>query len=335
MYRPSNLLVILLVLENTVAVLGQLVNGSFGLATTDPICIQCQDAVVEWYGGIPPYILSVSGYHNSYALANVGTTRTNRMKWHVNFPAGTRLWFQLSDGNRTNIYTNIVTVASSADASCVNVTNPLVTDPDTSSTLGSATTLRSAAAESASATDTPNQASSLNNTIAPIAGGIVGGFVVLLALLFCLWWFIRKNKRRMITPQPQDGLDLDEGGYVAEPFTVQATGGVSRIGHTPKMRTITVSNFTAPRLDYSSSGVSMPTAGDATPSSSMPLIHNESPTIGALDTPVAVRKERRIGSRDTHNVPVQEQDAGVSLSGGLQSDGHTTLPPAYDNSWRM
>ncbi|KEP54106.1 putative transmembrane protein [Rhizoctonia solani 123E] len=273
----------------------------------------------------PPYILSVSGYHNSYELTNVGTTQTNRMEWHVNFPAGTRLWFQLVDSNQTDIYTNIVTVAPSGDASCVNVTNPLVTDPATSTILGSATSSRSAAAEN-TATDTPNQTSDSRSPVVPIAGGIAGVVVALLILLLCLLWFKRGSKRSLAALHAQDGLDLSEGAYVAEPFMIQAASSAGRVGHTSKMRS-TASNLTAPHLDYSSSGVSVPITINAAPNSSMKSIQSDSPITRVSWGPAAEGRER-------YNGAVQEQDAGVSLSEGLQPNGHATLPPAYDSSWR-
>ncbi|CAE6365186.1 unnamed protein product [Rhizoctonia solani] len=256
------------------------------------------------------------------------------MKWHVNFPAGTRLWFQLLDGNQTDIYTNIVTVASSGDARCVNVTNPLVTDSATSTILGSETSSRSATAESATATSTLNQVSGSRSTVAPIAGGIAGGVVALLFLLLCLLWFKRRSMRNTTSPHAQNRLDLNEGGYVAEPFTIQSTGGAAgRVEHTPKMRS-TASNLTAPHLDFSSSGISTPITSDAALSNSMQSIQSETPIIGLSRGLPAARKESRTGGRERYNGPVQEQDAGVSLSGGLQPDGHGTLPPAYDSSWR-
>ncbi|KAJ1311277.1 hypothetical protein OPQ81_009775 [Rhizoctonia solani] len=353
MYKLHILLVILPLLQSPSSVLGQLVKGSFGLATTDPICIQCQDATVQWYGGIPPYVLSVSGYHNSYDLASVGTTQTNQMKWHVNFPTGTRLWFQLLDGNGTDIYTSkctsysstypavpdgrtldIVTVASSVDASCVNVTNPLVTDPSTSTTLGSATSSRSATAESATATSAPNRMTSSHNTVAPIAGGIAGGVIALILLIFCFLWLKRRNKRNMGNPHAQKELDLNEDAYVAEPFTIHASSGASRPEGASKMGSATVFNPTAQHLDYSSSGTSVPITINAGPSSSTQLIQNEPHTMETSQSPIAMRKDGPTRDRTGYDGPVQEQDAGVSLSGYLQPEVSTTLPPAYDNSWR-
>ncbi|KAG8683411.1 hypothetical protein FRC11_013605, partial [Ceratobasidium sp. 423] len=114
-----------------------------------------------------------------------------------------------------------MTVGSSADASCVNVTNPLVTDPSPSATLGSETSSRSGAAESVTATSDSNQLSNSHGVTAAIAGGIAGGIIALLALLFCLLWLKRRYMRDVTTPHTQKGSDLNEGGYVAEPFTIQ------------------------------------------------------------------------------------------------------------------
>ncbi|CAE6408630.1 unnamed protein product [Rhizoctonia solani] len=223
---------------------------------------------------------------------------------------------------------NIVTVAPSGDASCVNVTNPLVTDPATSTVLVSATSSRSAAAGGTTATDTPNQTPNSRSPVAPIAGGIAGVVVALLILLLCLLWFKRRNKRNLEALHAQNGLSRSEGGYVAEPFMIQAASGAGRVGHTLKMRS-TASNLTAPHVDYSSSGISVPiiSASDAAPSSSMQSIQSNFHIAGVSRGPVAEGRERNNGL-------VQEQDAGVSLSEGLQPNGNATLPPAYDSSWR-
>ncbi|KAG8749202.1 hypothetical protein FRC12_013531 [Ceratobasidium sp. 428] len=171
-----------------------------------------------------PYVLSVSGNKNSYKLTNVGVTSTNQMKWHVNFPTGTQLWFQLIDGSSTDIYTNIVTVAASSDASCVNVTNPLITDSSTTSSSLPSTAytsvLSSTMAVDASASPSPNNnTSSSHNSTGPIAGGIVAGVVVLLLLLLGLWW-LRRSKRQGSRQYSKTELDLnaERHGMIVEPF---------------------------------------------------------------------------------------------------------------------
>ncbi|CAE6464886.1 unnamed protein product [Rhizoctonia solani] len=317
MCKLTHLLGGLYLLLNANKALGQLVKGSFGLATSDPICIQCQDAIVGWYGGIvsrlppyfgpavvkiwkPPYVLSVSGYHNSYELTNV----------------------------------DIVAVAPSVDASCVNVTNPLVTDSTTSLTLDPITTSHSTATGSATATNTSSQSNSGSPTAA-IVGGIASGVVVLLILLFCLLWFKRKNRRYQAASGAQNDLDLDHSGYVAEPFTIQTAGDADSFERTPKMRTVAASGPLEPDRDYSNSGTLATTASDATPGSSTQLISNEPPpTVQTLHSPATLRKATLVENRTGYNGPMQEQDAGVSLSRALQPDEPTTLPPAYDSSWR-
>ncbi|CAE6528727.1 unnamed protein product [Rhizoctonia solani] len=305
MHNPFILLV-LLFLQNMSEALGQLVKGSFGLTTSDPICIQCQDATVIWYGGI---------------------LRARKRRYNSNQSDGVAC--QLPCWNEVMVsaeFSDIVTVAPSGDASCVNVTNPLVTDPATSTILGSATSSRSAAAEN-TATDTPNQTSNSRSPVVPIAGGIAGVVVALLILLLCFLWFKRSSKRSLAALHAQDGLDLSEGAYVAEPFMIQAASSAGRVGHTSKMRS-TESNLTAPHFDYSSSGVSVPITINAAPNSSMKSIQSDSPITRVSWGPAAEGRER-------YNGAVQEQDAGVSLSEGLQPNGHATLPPAYDSSWRM
>ncbi|CAE6466585.1 unnamed protein product [Rhizoctonia solani] len=136
-----------------------------------------------------------------------------------------------------------------------------------------------------------------------------------------------------MVPHTQNELDLNEGDAVAEPFVIQAADNVSHFEHTPKMRS-TVSNLTSVGLSHSGSGISMPTTSGTTPSSSTQLIRDVSPITGMFPTPAATRKVTQTRGREIVSVPAQEQDAGVSLSGGL-SDEHATLPPAYDSSWRM
>ncbi|KAG8693556.1 hypothetical protein FRC09_010429, partial [Ceratobasidium sp. 395] len=254
-------------------VAAQISKGSFGLVTTDPVCVECDYATVAWHGGMAPYVLSVSGNKNSYKLTNVGVTSTNQMKWHVNFPTGTQLWFQLIDGNSTDIYTNIVTVAASSDASCVNVTNPLITDSSTTSSSLPSTTytsvLSSTVAVGASASPDPNSnASSSDNSTGAIAGGIVAGIIVLLLLLLGLWW-LRRSKRRGSRQDSKTELDLnaERHGMVIEPFLP-----ISQISEThqpvsTKVRGIPSAGFSATDISSSNPGPSTTASGSSAPQS--------------------------------------------------------------------
>ncbi|KAG8721606.1 hypothetical protein FRC08_011796 [Ceratobasidium sp. 394] len=315
-------------------VFAQISKGSFVLVTTDPVCVQCDYATVAWNGGIAPYVLSVSGYKNSYKLANVGTTSTNQMKWHVNFPAGTRLWFQLVDSNSTDIYTNIVTVAASSDASCVNVTNPLVTDsstslsasPSTASTAISST----AAAPGASGSPDPN---GRRSSAGPIAGGIVAGVMALLLLLLLAFWWRRKSKRQSLRPGSKTELDMraEPDGMIVEPFLpdAQILQSNMRAAEEPVPRKIRI----IPSTSFSSTPLISSDAGPSTTasSSSAPQSPYEAPLSVPSPTSASRKHTRPVAAPAG---PVQESDAGVRLMGGVTREQPTTLPPAYDSSWR-
>ncbi|KAG8744860.1 hypothetical protein FRC10_009384, partial [Ceratobasidium sp. 414] len=196
----------------------------------------------------------------------------------------------------------IVTVAASSDASCVNVTNPLVTDSSTSSSapLSTAFTSVPSTAAAPGASGNPGSNGGLpsgHNSAGPIAGGIVAGVVALLLLLLLAFWWRRKSKRQDLRSSFKTELDVraEHNGMVVEPFLPDA-----------QMFQTT-----------SSSLPSQPTYEAPLPSSSptsAPRKHTRPPAVPAG--------------------PVQESDAGVRLMGGVRQEQLVTLPPAYDNSWR-
>ncbi|KAF8609530.1 hypothetical protein BDV93DRAFT_602189 [Ceratobasidium sp. AG-I] len=320
MYR---LLVLLTSILYYARVNSQLVKGSFGLVTTDPICIQCDYATVAWYGGVAPYILAVSGQRNSYKIANVGVTSTSQMKWHVNFPTGTKLWFQLRDGNGTDIYTNIVSVSTSSDATCVNVTNPMVTDSSTTTSL--VLTSLPSSSSTASAGGAPDSSEESNHgSLGAIIGGIIGGISALILLLLFLW-YRRRNKRRRSVSTGGLKLDMEEdsSGMVVEPF-LPNTQAQPNNNPRPSKAVTSSTNLLAAHAESSPAGSS-----SAMPSSSAPSTQ-EAPLPEAR-TAVASRKHPRPSPPEG---PVQENDAGVRLMGGVRPEEPATVPPAYDNSWR-
>jgi hypothetical protein len=117
------------------------------------------------------------------------------------------------------------------------VTNPLVTDPSTTTSSVPVTSLLSSVSASNTAaisTITPVSVAGQHSPAGAIAGGIVGGVVALLLLLCLLVWLWRRMKKSASGLPLTTHLDLNEGCHVfgVEPFVPEAqitNGEYSRI----------------------------------------------------------------------------------------------------------
>jgi len=150
----------------------------------------CQEVVITWQKGTPPYNLAVVPGDDpcDAALAEFPSTNDTWFHWEApNLAAGTQIVFALEDATGDEVWSGELTIKAGSTTSC---------NSTASSAAGSGTTLVIPAAETAPASASPSSpvvnpgtGSGLSGAAPSSKGGLTvagAGFVALLSVLFAL-----------------------------------------------------------------------------------------------------------------------------------------------------
>jgi len=98
--------------------------------------VQCQPILLMWSGGTPPYYLSLipAGQVSAPALYNFPTQNGTQLTWTVDQAAGSTFNFELKDSTGAVAYSDIVTVQTSSDKSCLGGSSNISLPPSTGTT---------------------------------------------------------------------------------------------------------------------------------------------------------------------------------------------------------
>ncbi|KAF8896283.1 hypothetical protein BD779DRAFT_1495003 [Infundibulicybe gibba] len=107
------------------AALVSLIPGTFAALTinTPTNAVQCQPLLLSWVDGQPPYFLSVlpGGQAAAPPLKSFPTQNGTSLTWpKVDIQAGVGITLALKDNTGAQAFSDIVTILTSSDNSCVN-----------------------------------------------------------------------------------------------------------------------------------------------------------------------------------------------------------------------
>jgi len=108
------------------AVLGLTINTPSGV-------VQCQPILLTWSGGTPPYYLSLipAGQVTAPALETFPVQNGTQLTWTVDQASGSTFNIELKDSTGTIAYSDIVTVQSSNDRTCLGGSSNFSAPPNT------------------------------------------------------------------------------------------------------------------------------------------------------------------------------------------------------------
>ncbi|KAG1870601.1 hypothetical protein DFJ58DRAFT_763737 [Suillus subalutaceus] len=95
----------------------------FGLTVNTPAdVVECQPVLFSWSGGVPPYYLTLvpGGQSMASPIKSFPTQTGTSYTWNVDLQANTIFNIALKDSTGTTAYSDIVTIMSGSDTSCVN-----------------------------------------------------------------------------------------------------------------------------------------------------------------------------------------------------------------------
>ncbi|KAK7454660.1 hypothetical protein VKT23_011413 [Stygiomarasmius scandens] len=168
----------------------------FGLTINTPSgVVQCQPSLLSWSDGTAPYFLSIlpGGQVSATALKSFDSTNATSITWTVDIAAGTSITLQIRDSTGTVAYSDVVTIQSSSDDSCVSsstaasgstgaaVSTTANTGTGTSTGTVTGTTTRatstspsSSGSSTASSASTSSSNTALRGTVSYGAAGVAG-----------------------------------------------------------------------------------------------------------------------------------------------------------------
>jgi len=145
---------------------------------TPPSVVQCQPTQLSWSGGTGPYFLSFipAGQPSAPAIKQFPTQTGNTFTWVADLAAGTSFTISLKDSNGAQQFSDIVTVQSGPDSSCINTS---VTETGTGGSAaptsgGSSATTTGGSAPSAGSTTSAKSGTSSTGS-APASTGTSSG----------------------------------------------------------------------------------------------------------------------------------------------------------------
>ncbi|KAJ7126891.1 hypothetical protein C8R44DRAFT_779827 [Mycena epipterygia] len=97
-------------------------NGVAAFNINSPDLTQCGSAHISWDATKGPYNLIVVDSNDpcGAVLADLGDHNSTSITWKVDFASNKTLMFSLEDANGDEAWSSAMTVAASADASCLN-----------------------------------------------------------------------------------------------------------------------------------------------------------------------------------------------------------------------
>ncbi|EIN04805.1 hypothetical protein PUNSTDRAFT_92211 [Punctularia strigosozonata HHB-11173 SS5] len=147
---------------SAVVALVALIPSVLGLTINTPTSVvQCQPIQLTWSDGTAPYFLSLlpGGQPSATPLESFDSTTSTSFTWTVNLPSGTSVTAQIKDSTGTIAYSDIFTIQSGSDSSCL-----------TSSGVAGATSGGSSATTSGAAATTTGTGSSGASATAKTSG---------------------------------------------------------------------------------------------------------------------------------------------------------------------
>ncbi|KAG2076701.1 hypothetical protein BDR04DRAFT_1089882 [Suillus decipiens] len=101
------------------------VSAAFGLTVNTPSdVVECQPILFTWSGGVSPYYLTLvpGGQSMASPIKSFPTQTGTSYTWNVDLQANTIFNIALKDSTGTTAYSDIITIASGSDTSCLNTT---------------------------------------------------------------------------------------------------------------------------------------------------------------------------------------------------------------------
>ncbi|KAF8573486.1 hypothetical protein K439DRAFT_1642966 [Ramaria rubella] len=121
--------------------------------------VECEPVQITWTGGTPPYFLSFvpAGQSSAPAIKQFPTQNGNEFTWNADLGAGTTFTIALKDSAGSPAFSDIVTVESGPNSSCVNSS---VTETGASTGTAAPSSGAGGSAPPASTTGAPSGSSS-------------------------------------------------------------------------------------------------------------------------------------------------------------------------------
>ncbi|KAJ3487143.1 hypothetical protein NLI96_g3733 [Meripilus lineatus] len=142
--------------------------------------VQCQPVKFTWSGGVPPYFLSLlpAGQPAAAAIKQFPTQQGTEYSWTVDLAAGSTFSTSLKDSTGAVAYSDIQTVNSGPDASCLNASVSVSDTAAASATpaTGASTTPAAATSPAAGATSaTPASSAAAGSSVKAASSAAVSG----------------------------------------------------------------------------------------------------------------------------------------------------------------
>ncbi|KAI9000588.1 hypothetical protein BD414DRAFT_472131 [Trametes punicea] len=135
---------------------------------------QCEPVQFTWQGGVPPYYLSLvpGGQPQAQALRQFPAQNGDSMTWTVDLPAGTSFTSSLRDSTGAQAFSDIQTVQSGPDNSCLSNSVSETASMTMSATSMSSTGTSAASTNAATTTSAPDVAQKAVSTTMPASSTI-------------------------------------------------------------------------------------------------------------------------------------------------------------------
>ncbi|RDB26383.1 hypothetical protein Hypma_006512 [Hypsizygus marmoreus] len=127
----------------TAVTLVSLVPVILGLTINTPTgVVQCQPILLTWADGTAPYFLSAipAGQPSAAAVKTFPTQNGNSFTWNVDLAGGTSITLSLKDSTGAQAFSDIVTIVSGSDSSCINTSVQVTGTGGGAAPTGSGTT---------------------------------------------------------------------------------------------------------------------------------------------------------------------------------------------------